>query len=172
MDGWTEYGVGKKSVGLFGEVEVRWGLVEDEAGLSELLQLNGMPCSLAFEERFIVAEVDGRLLAALQYRTYSKRLLLGRLVVDPWAEEPALAVALYAGAGELARDIGVADVLARPVYRANYPYEAGYRRRGRGWRLNTARPLESSGELPANGWRRVVALLGVLAVPFHKESRE
>ena len=60
-------------------IEVRWGLREDEAYVAELLELNGKPRPLAFEERFIVAvaEPEGELLAALSYRTASKRLLLG-----------------------------------------------------------------------------------------------
>jgi hypothetical protein len=56
---------------------VRWGLEEDEAQIAELMELNGMRRALAFEERFIVAEGDGKVLAALRYRTEPKRLLLG-----------------------------------------------------------------------------------------------
>ena len=67
------------------EVRVRWGLAEDEPAVADLLQLNGMPRWVAFEERFIVAERDGKVLGALRYRTESKRLLLGLLVVDPSA---------------------------------------------------------------------------------------
>jgi len=52
--------------------EVRWGLAEDEAAVADLLQLNGMPRWVAFEERFIVAERDGRIVGALRYRTESK----------------------------------------------------------------------------------------------------
>ena len=88
---------------------VRWGRLEDERGIADLLELNGMPRWIAFEERYIVAERDGEILAALRYRTESKRLLLGLLVSDPWAEERSLAVALYCGAGELAREMGVED---------------------------------------------------------------
>ena len=80
--------------------------------------LNGMPRWLAFEERYVVAERSGKILAALRYRTESKRLLLGLLVGDPWAEERPLAVALYAGAGRLAREMGVGEILARPFPRA------------------------------------------------------
>ena len=118
--------------------EVRWGLAEDEAAVAELLELNGMPRWVAFEERFIVAEEDGKLLGALRYRTESKRLLLGLLVVDPWAGEERLARALYSGAGELARELGVEEVVASGA-RAGYGGEAGYRRRGRReWRLDPA----------------------------------
>jgi hypothetical protein len=119
-------------------VEVRWGLPADEPAVAELLELNGMPRWVAFEERFIVAEDDGKVLGALRYRTESKRLLLGLLVVDPWAGEERLARALYAGAGDLARELGVLEVVASAA-RAGYAGEAGYRRRGRDWRLDAAR---------------------------------
>ena len=121
-----------------GTIEVRWGLPADEAAVAELLELNGMPRWVAFEERFIVAERDGKVLGALRYRTESKRLLLGLLVVDPWAGEERLARALYAGAGDLARGLGVGEVVASTA-RAGYAGEAGYRRRGRDWRLDAAR---------------------------------
>ena len=119
-------------------IEVRWGLLADEAAVAELLELNGMPRWVAFEERFIVAEEDGRVLGALRYRTESKRLLLGLLVVDPWAGEERMARALYTGAGELARELGVREVVASGA-RAGYAGEAGYRRWGRDWRLDPAR---------------------------------
>jgi hypothetical protein len=141
-------------------IEVRWGLLEDEPGIAEVLELNGMPRWIAFEERYIVAERDGRILAALRYRTEPKRLLLGLLVTDPWVEERPLAAALYAGAGVLAWEMGVGEVIARPFPHGDYPREAGYRRRGRReWRLVPAR---SPKERPAAGWRRALALLGVL----------
>ena len=74
------------------------GLLEDEAKVAELLELKGMPRWVAFEERFIVAEREGEVLAAVRYRTEPKRLLLGLLVADPWAGERRLAVDLYAEA--------------------------------------------------------------------------
>jgi hypothetical protein len=148
------------------EVRVRWGLAEDESAVADLLQLNGMPRWVAFEERFIVAERGGKVLGALRYRTESKRLLLGLLVVDPWAGEERLARALYAGAGDLARGLGVGEVVASTA-RANYPGEAGYRRRGRHWRLDTAQARASDG-VTTSGWRRILSLFGTLAVPFHR----
>src|SRR5215213_11031404 len=114
-------------------VEVRWGLVGDERAVADLLELNGMPRWISFEDRFVVAEKDGKVLGAVRYRTESKRLILGLLVVDPWAGEERLARALYRGAGELARELGVREVVASA---ARYPGMAGYRRRGRGWRLD------------------------------------
>jgi hypothetical protein len=146
--------------------------VEDEPGVADLLELNGLPRTLAFEERFIVAGEEGRLLAALQYRMYSKRLVLGLLVTDPWVEESPLAVALYAKAGGLARELGVVEILARPVRRTDHLYKAGYRRTGRGWRLDTARPSWDIEELPESGWRRVATLLGILTIPFHRAFRD
>jgi hypothetical protein len=119
-------------------IEVRWGLLADEAAVAELLELNGMPRWVAFEERFVVAEENGKVLGALRYRTESKRLLLGLLVVDPWAGEERLARALYAGAGDLARELGVGEVVVSGA-RAGYSGGAGYRRWGRDWRLDVAR---------------------------------
>jgi hypothetical protein len=159
---------GEASVDLPEGIEVRWGLLEDEPRVADILELNGMPRWIAFEERYIVAEKDSKILAAMRYRTEKKRLLLGLLVSDPWAEERPLAVALYAGARELAREMGVGEIVARPIpYIGDYPREAGYRRRGRReWRLDVTLAPESRKELPAGGWRRAIALLGVLAVPF------
>lgn len=150
------------------EIEVRWGLLEDEEKIADLLQLNGMPRWVAFEERYIVAERDGDILAALRYRTEKGRLSLGLLISDPWVEERPLALALYAGARELAREIGVGEVLARPFPHANYPGEAGYRRRGRhSWRLDVSRSGKGRHQEVGGGrWRRLLALFGVPAVPF------
>jgi hypothetical protein len=152
-------------------IEVRWALAADEPRIAELLELNGMLRRAAFEELFIVAEEDGEVLAALSYRTASKRLLLGLLVADPWAEEYPLAVALYAGAKDLAREMGVWEIRARSDGRADYPREAGYRRRIGGWRLDTTQPFEGRTELPAGGWRRTLALFGAPAVPFFRAFR-
>jgi hypothetical protein len=159
---------GEASVGLPEGIEVRWGLLEDEPEIADILELNGMPRWIAFEERYMVVEKDGKILAAMRYRTEKKRLLLGLMVSDPWVEERPLAMALYSGAGELAREMGVREIVARPFpYAGDYPREAGYRRRGRReWRLDPSRSHENQRELPTSGWRRAFALLGVLAVPF------
>jgi hypothetical protein len=134
-------------------IEVRWGLEDDEGGIAELMDLNGLHRALAFEERFLVAERGGKVLAALRYRTESKQLLLGLLVSDPWAEERPLAVALYAGAGELAREMGVREARARSVRHADeYTHAAGYRWRfPGGWYLDTTPPRYRRKELPAGG---------------------
>jgi hypothetical protein len=159
---------GPENAAPAGGIEVRWGLREDEAQIAELMELNGMRRASASEERFIVAERDGKILAALRYRTEPKRLLLGLLISDPWAEELPLAVTLYARAGELAREMGAREVRARPVPHADdHPYEAGYRwRYPAGWYLDARRPLHRREGLPAGGWRRMAALLGVPAAPF------
>jgi len=153
-------------------VTVRWGLHADDEKVAELLELNGMPRWVAFEERFVVAERDGGIVAALRYRTESKRMLLGQLVVDPWAGERRLAMTLYGGALELARDLGVRDVLAGSppwaVYPSDYPALAGYHRWGRGWRIRVSPLVEGSGVTSVGGWRRVVALFGFVAVPFFR----
>jgi hypothetical protein len=147
-------------------IEVRWGMAEDEARVAELLELNGMPRWVAFEERFIVAERDGEVLAAIRYRTEPKRLVLGLLVTDPWAEERSLAVALYAGVRELALEMGVKEIRARANRYSEYPREAGYRRRRGGWHLEVRRSDMNDEELPRGGWRRVFRLFGIVAVPF------
>ncbi|HET7477992.1 MAG TPA: hypothetical protein VFJ72_00610 [Rubrobacteraceae bacterium] len=121
-------------------IRVRWGCVEDEAGIADLLDLNGMPRWVAFEERFIVAVENGVVRAALRYRTESKRLMLGLLVVDPWAGERRLARALYTGARDLGREMCVREVLAASGTRADYPGDAGYRRRGKVWRWDATQP--------------------------------
>jgi hypothetical protein len=155
------------------KLEVRWGLEEDEARIAQLMELNGMCRALAFEERFIAAERDGKVLAALRYRTEPKRVLLGLFISDPWAQERSLAVALYAQTGELAREMGAKEVLARSVLHAgDYPYEAGYRwRYPGGWHLDPRQSIHRRKEPPAGGWRRMVALLGVPALPFFRAFR-
>ena len=158
---------GENYLKLPGAIEVRWGLLEDEPGIAKLLELNGMPRWIAFEERHIVAEKEGEILAALRYRTEPKRLLLGSLVSDPWAEERPLAVALYAGAGELGREMGVGEIVARSFPYKDYPREAGYRRRGRReWRLDPTQYGETREQPVAGRWKRLFGLLGVTAVPF------
>lgn len=148
-------------------IEVRWGLLEDEAKVADLMQLNGKPRWMAFEERYVVAERDGEILAAVRYRTEKGRLSLGMLVVDPWAEERTLAVAVYRGAGRLARELDAREVIARPSPRANHTGEAGYRRRGRrDWRLDVSQPAEARGERVEGRWRRLLALFDAPAVPF------
>ena len=154
--------------GLGKTIEVRWGLAADEAAVAGILEMNGMPRWVAFEERFLVAEKDGRVLGALRYRTESKRLLVGLLVVDPWAGEERVARVLYAGAGELAQELGAVAVVAHTSpYAAGYAREAGYRRRGRRqWWLEVARSGEGRREPVAGRWRRLFGLFGLPAVPF------
>jgi hypothetical protein len=145
-------------------LKVGWGLAEDEPAVADLLELNGVPRWMAFEERFIVAQKDGKVLGAVRYRMESKRLLLGLLVVDPWAGEERLALALYRGSKGLAREIGAGEVIASEA-RAGYPGRAGYQRRGRGWRLDLAR---NSGTV---GGRKPSGMLGVLAGPLYRTFR-
>jgi hypothetical protein len=159
---------GNRSSGGDLGIGVRWGREADDDEVADLLQLNGMPRWIAFEERFVVVEKDGKIVAALRYRMEPKKLVLGLLVADPWAGERDLATALYAGAGELAREIGARDVLAQAGAAPDYLAEAGYRWQGRGWRLDATRPAVRREQLPASGWRRAVAMLGVVAVPFFR----
>ena len=162
--GWSRSG------GEDGVVRVRWGSATDESDVAGLLELNGMPRWVAFEERFIVAEGrGGRLLAAMRYRTEPGRLVLGLPVVDPWAGELRMVGALYEGAVELARGTGLGEVVARPTGPAKEA-QTGYLRKA-GWRrdlLSDAVRTPAVQELPQGGWRRLVALLGVAAVPFSR----
>ena len=152
------------------EVEVRWGTVGDERAVAGLLELNGMPRWVAFEERLVVAEGrGGRLLAAMRYRTEPERLILGLPIVDPWAGERGMVAALYGGAVELARATGLGEVVARPtgpVKHAQLEYlrEAGWKRDI----LSDAVRTQAVRELPQSGWRRLAALLGTAAVPFSR----
>jgi len=134
-------------------ITVRLGLHADDERVAELLELNGMGRWVAFEERFVVAERDGAVLATLSYRTEPKRMLLGLLVVDPWAGERPLALALYARAPELAREIGVREIRAESPRHGNYPREAGYRRAPGGWWLDVARTSPEDGGRPMRRWR-------------------
>jgi hypothetical protein len=151
------------------EVRVRWGLAEDEPAVADLLQLNGMPRWVAFEERFIVAERNGRLVGAVRYATESKRLSLGLLVVDPWAGERRTALALYRGALDLADDLGASDVVATAARRSGYPGEAGYRRAGLGWRS----PVPAEGGGARGGFlRTLLHLWGTrAALPSYRVPR-
>ncbi len=69
-----------------------------------------------------------------------------------------MARALYAGLGDLAREIGVGEVLAQPVSYADYPYEAGYLRCGPWWWLDATRFTDRR-DLLTSCWRRMVGLL-------------
>jgi hypothetical protein len=115
--------------------DVRPGLAEDAPRIAGLLELNGLPRWVAFEERFIVAEEAGKVLGVLRFRADPERLDLGLLVTDPWAEEHTVAVALYAGARVMARALGTREVRARTRRHETYPRDAGYRRCSGGWRL-------------------------------------
>jgi hypothetical protein len=115
--------------------EVRLGLAEDAPRIAKLLELNGIPRWVAFEERFILAEDDGKLVAVMRFREDSERLYLGLLVTDPWAKEHSLAVALYAGARVIAHGLGLREIQARTRQNETHPREAGYRRWRGGWRL-------------------------------------
>src|SRR5918994_368650 len=144
--------------------KVSWGLAEEEPAVADLLELNGLPRWGAFEERFIVAQKNGKVLGAVRYRMESKRLLLGLLVVDPWAGEERMALALYRGAGDLAREIGAREVIAAES-RSDYLERSGYRRRGHDWRLDVA---SDSG---VGGKHRPSGLFGMLAMPFYRALR-
>lgn len=155
----------KKEASRSDGVVVRWGLSADDEMVADLFELNGMPRWAAFEERFVVAEEGGRIVAAARYRTEKGRLVLGVFVADPWAGERRIAVALYSGVRELAREICAREVWATDDRYARYPREAGYTRRGGVWRLDAE---EDAAALPAGGVRKWISLLGSTAVPFFR----
>ena len=117
-----------------GQVVVRIGTDLDAPRIADLLELNGMPRWVAFEERFILVEEGMTLTAAMRFRAGTERLHLGLLVTDPWSEEHYLAVTLYSWARAMARDLGLGEVSARTHRHEGRLYEAGYRRRGGTWR--------------------------------------
>jgi hypothetical protein len=148
-----------------GSVRVRWGLEEDYERAAGLLELNGAPRWIAFEERFILAEEEGRLLGALVYRTEPKRMRLGLLLVDPWAGEERVATALYRGAAELAVELGVKEVRARGEGR--YLARSGYRPGLGDWRTEP----RAASRVPEGRLRKLLALWGVPATPFFRAFR-
>nr|MDP9475848.1 hypothetical protein [Actinomycetota bacterium] len=153
-----------------GETGVRRASSGDEAALRDLLDLDGMPRWLAAEERFLVLERGGDLLAALEYRVCGGCLVLGPVVADPWAGERWVARVLYAEAHALAKEMGLRGVEASNAVSGDYPYEVGYLKGSSGWRLGAYDALKLRGELPEGGWRRALALLGLgaQAVPFFR----
>jgi hypothetical protein len=151
-------------------VEVRWGLAEDGARIADLLELNGMPRWVAFEELFVVADERGEVTAAVRYRIGRERLLLGLLVADPWRDRGALAEVLYSGARALAWESGIPRVVARGPENPRRAREAGFRRRGRDLQADaTSEATAVAGSLPrppGGSWRRVFSLWGRLGIPF------
>lgn len=108
----------------------------------------------------------------MSYRLAPKRLLLGFLIADPRVEEPLLATTLYTGAVTLAREAGIGEVRARANPYDNYPREVGCHRWRGAWRSDTVLPFEVRGELPVGGWRRIFALLGIVAVLLFRAFRD
>jgi len=156
-------------------VEVRWGLRSDESRIAGLLELNGMPRWVAYEERFVVAEDGWEVIAAVRYRTEPERLILGLLVADPWRDGEALAVALYSGARALAWDAGIPTLVARITGNPGGARAAGFRRRAWGLRAEATAgatiasvPPPKPPRLPAGSWQRALSLWGRLAVPFFR----
>ncbi len=117
-----------------GRLVVRIGTGLDAPRIADLLELNGMPRWVAFEERFSLVEQDTTLTAAMRFRAGTERLYLGLLATDPWADEHSLAVTLYSRARATARDLGLGEVSVQTYRHEGQLYEAGYRRRGGTWR--------------------------------------
>jgi hypothetical protein len=117
----------------------RLGNAADAPQIAVLLELNGMPRWVAFEEQFIVAEEkDGRLAAAVRFREGADSLRLGLLVTDPWIGEAPVVATLYAKARAVAEGRGLREVRTRTRGHETQLREAGYRRLRGGWRLDVS----------------------------------
>lgn len=129
-----------KSAAAFEEkhLVVRRGSAEDMPRISDFLEFNGIPRWVAFEERFIVVEEDGRLVAVLRFREDLEKLCLGLLVTGPFSEERTLAVALYSGARVMAHGLGLREVRIHGNSHRMYPRVAGFHRCKAGWRVDVA----------------------------------
>jgi hypothetical protein len=119
-----------------GRTVVRLGLAEDASRIAKLLEVHGMPRWVAFEERFIVAERGGRVVAVLRFREDLRRLYLGLLVTDPRTDENSSAEGLYAGTCTVARELGVREIWAGTRRHEAHLARAGYRKGRKGWRLD------------------------------------
>jgi len=145
-------------------VEVRWGLAEDGARIADLLELNGMPRWVAFEELFVVADERGEVTAAVRYRIGRERLLLGLLVADPWRDRGALAEVLYSGARELAWESGIPRVVARGPENPHPEQEADFCRGGRDLQADATAVSASFPRPSGCPWRRARSFCGRLAI--------
>ena len=152
-------------------IAIRWGGFEDEGAIARVLGLNSISERDVPKEMYIVAAERDEILEVARCLLGRKRLVLGPLAVDPWAEEHRFAVALYSAAGKLAQEMGLREVWADCDEHREYLREAGYRRRGGGWRLDTRLDLDEYEKLPERGWRRVLFLWGATHVPFCRSFR-
>lgn len=150
------------------ELTVRWGKREDGEEIARILELDSLPGFPAFEERFVVMEGRGEILAVARCRTTRKRLLLDRLVADPRVGDSKSAVALYSGAGDLALAAGLREVWADSDEHRKYLLDTGYIRLVGGWRLDPLRPFGEHEEMPEGGWRRMLSLWSVTGIPFFR----
>jgi hypothetical protein len=141
------------------------------ARVTELLEMNGMSRGLAGEEKFLVAERGGEILAALAYRVGIRRLSLGVFVADPWEPERPLARMLYAEPFLFAREMGLEEVCALSPSTEITPTMSDTVSGTARWQLGTDDGLEFRGALPEGGWRRALPLWGATAVPFFRAYR-
>lgn len=118
------------------EIEVRWSGEEDVEAVGDLLEFDGLSRRGASEERFLVAEEEGRVRAAARVRAAPGRMDLRGFVADPRVKEREFAAELYRGAWALARELGIPEVWVDDDRRRDSLLAAGYRRRIGGWRLD------------------------------------
>ncbi|WP_273887233.1 hypothetical protein [Rubrobacter naiadicus] len=131
-------------------IEMRWSLPEDKNRIADLLEISDLPRWLAARENFLVAERDGEVQAALEYRMACGQLVLGILVSDLFVDHPSMAKALYTEAYAMAWVMGVEKIRALPTMNGEYPGEVGYSRWNSCWRLNVERVPRLTEETSVN----------------------
>jgi hypothetical protein len=99
-----------RTVGVREKTEVRLGRDDDAAQISRLLDLRGVPSWVALEERFLVAERGGRIVAVARFRQDGQWLYLGFFATNPRTDEGSLAACLNSGARAVARELGLRGV--------------------------------------------------------------
>jgi N-acetylglutamate synthase-like GNAT family acetyltransferase len=106
---------------------IRIAVSADRGGVSELLTGAGLPLDGLSEklEHFLVAEADGRIVAAAGLEQYDDSVLLRSVVVDASHRGTGIGARLSDAALVLARDLG-----ARDAYLLTDTAEDFFRRRG------------------------------------------
>ena len=89
-----------------GALRIRRSGLTDLSGVANILRMNGVSGQLSHKEAFLVVEAKGDILAVLAYRVEARRLSLGIMASDPWANEGALARLLYARIRRTCRQMG------------------------------------------------------------------
>ncbi|MGI8648830.1 MAG: hypothetical protein ACR2KW_00380 [Rubrobacter sp.] len=147
-----------------GDVFVRRAGVSESGGIARVMESNGIPRWTAYEGSFLVAGRGDEILGAVEYGLrYEKvgRLALKVPVVEPWAGEREIFVALYRAAAEVARQAEVSEVRAESVRLREYAVAAGYERGPSGWRLR----LDPDGHTRPRFAKKILQFFGRTPVP-------